>query len=111
MATIEKALEKIRDITMGLRQAARIYGISVTTLSRHFENPRRRTVRGKPPIISAMDEQMLEDMLITCSHFRVGLSKIKFLAVIADLAKEKGVEPHESHDSDTRVHLPYTFFL
>jgi hypothetical protein len=54
---------------------------------------------------------MLEDMLITSSHFRVGFSKVKFLAFIADLAREKGVKPHESRDSDIRDLLPYTFVL
>ena len=84
-----EALEEIRSGRLSVRSASVKYSIPRTTLHNHRNNPNVKK-NGRPTVLTEAEEQVIADLMLTCSEFRIELDQAVFTETLAEAARERG---------------------
>ncbi|OQV13171.1 hypothetical protein BV898_12601 [Hypsibius exemplaris] len=87
----EEALDEIRAGRLSVRSAAAKYNIPRTTLLNHKNNPDVRK-NGRPTVLTPAEEEIVVELILTCSEFKIELDQTAFGEALADAARERGIE-------------------
>jgi helix-turn-helix, Psq domain len=85
----ESALDEIRSGALSVRAASAKYGIPRTTLLNHKNNPNVKK-NGRPTVLSEADENIIADLILTCSEFKIHMDQNVFAEALAEAARDRG---------------------
>lgn len=85
------ALAEIDSTGMSTNHAAKKYNIPEATLRRHRKKRHLISSVGRPTTFTKLEEDALEEMLLLCSEFQIGMGRLEFLRVVNECAVTKGV--------------------
>ena len=91
---ISCALKVVRKKEMGVRKAARVFGLKYETLRDRVNGATSK--RGRPRHFTDEEEQELVSLTISCSDAGIALSKRIFFKVVMNAAIRKGIKTRET---------------